>query len=101
MEVKGTVLRGFQKNPETRLRVGSFVRVQVDERLNHRYVVVRFGGHRHLARFSGSEPGNLFIAQVQKTKPRLELRFLRNLTGKERTLNPRTVSYTHLRAHET
>jgi hypothetical protein len=92
MEIKGTVLRGFHKSPETSLRVGSFVRVVVDERLNHRYVVVRFGGHRHLARFSGSEPGNLFIAQVQKTKPRIELRFVKNLTGKERTLNPRVFT---------
>jgi hypothetical protein len=92
MEVKGTVLSGFRKGPETRLSVGSLVRVQVNERLNQRYVLVSFGGHRHLARFSGSIPGNLFIAQVQKLRPRIELRIVKDLGGKARKLNPRVFA---------
>jgi hypothetical protein len=89
MEVKGTVLSGLHKSPETRLNIGSLVRVQVNERLNHRYVLVSFGGRRHLARLSGTLPGNLFIAQVQKLKPRIELRLVKNLGRQERQLNPR------------
>jgi len=48
---------------------------------------VHFNGKNHHARIAGSLPSNLFIAQVLKTRPQLQLKFLRDLQRKNQPLN--------------
>jgi hypothetical protein len=57
--------------------------VKVVGKLNSRHVLINLRGNRLTARLSGSLPSELFVARVQKLKPRLELRVLRDLGSKD------------------
>jgi hypothetical protein len=92
MEIRETTLTETQRDtgPGT-LKKGSYVRVRVLKKLTNRNILVEFKGSRHLARITGSFTSKLFIAQVQKLSPRLELKFIKDLQQKSRTFNTRFI----------
>jgi hypothetical protein len=92
MEIKGTTLNETLGNHPGAPRIGSMLRVRVLKRINARHVLVHFNRKNHLARITGSIPSDFFIAQVQKLGPRLQLRFIRDLVGKNQPLNNKVLS---------
>jgi hypothetical protein len=92
MEIKGITLRKTPGSTSEAPTTGSMLRVKVLKRLNSRNLLVHFNGKNHHARIAGSLPSNLFIARVQKTKPHLQLRFLRDLQKKDHPLNREVLS---------
>jgi len=92
MEIKGTALSGVRGKSSGELGIGSLVRVRVLERLDNRHLLISLRGIRHLARHLGPIPTKLFIAQVQRLKPRIELRFIKDLTKEEQPTNSRLLS---------
>ncbi len=92
MEIKGTTLNETLGNHSDAPRIGSMLRVRVLKRINARHVLVHFNGKDHFARIAGSLPTDLFIAQVQKLRPYLQLRFIRDLVRKNQPLNNEVLS---------
>ncbi len=92
MEIKGTALNGVRGKSSETPRIGNLLRVKVIKKLNSRHVLVHFNGKNHFARIAGSLPTNLFIAQVQKLKPQLRLKFIRDLVRADQPLNKEVLS---------
>jgi hypothetical protein len=92
MEVKGITLKSTPGKKSDTPKIGTLLRVRVLKRLNPRHLLVHFNGKNHNARIAGSLPSKLFIAQVQKTRPQLQLKFLRDLQRKNQPLNREALS---------
>jgi hypothetical protein len=73
-------------------QIGSMLRVKVLKQLNPRLLLVHFRGKNHHARVAGSLHSDLFIAQVQKTRPKLQLRLIRDLQKKDQALGREVLS---------
>ena len=92
MEIKGTALNGVRGKSSETPRIGNLLRVKVLKKLNSRHVLVHFNGKNHFARIAGSFPTDLFIAQVEKLKPHLQLKFVRDLVRADQPLNKEALS---------
>jgi hypothetical protein len=92
MEIKGTSLNGVRGKPSETPRIGNLLRIKVLKKINARHVLVRFHGKNHFARIARSIPTDLFIAQVQRLKPQLQLKFVRDLARTDQPLNKEVLS---------
>jgi len=78
MEIKKTDLAGVQKLSQE-LKPGNLLRVRVIRRIDPHNFIVEFRGSSHHARFVGLPQSRLFIAQIKKLFPKLELKFVSDL----------------------
>jgi hypothetical protein len=86
MEVKTTALNGIRPAEPDGIGIGTLIRVKVLKRLNSRHLLVSIRGRRYNAKTPEPLPSDLFIARVLKTRPRLELKFIRDLAHTKKLL---------------
>jgi hypothetical protein len=92
MEVRGITPNKVPEGTAEAPKIGSMLRVKVLKRLDPRHLLVHFNGKNHHARIAGLLPSDLFIAQVQKIKPHLQLKFLRDLAKKHQPMNRENIT---------
>lgn len=64
---------------KTKIKEGSYIRVQVIKQLNRNHYLIEVKGNTYTAILKGSLLSNLFIAKVLKNTPKLELRYIYKL----------------------
>lgn len=90
MDIKNSEPIGrLQRSVPKRIRVGSFIRVKVLDRLNGNSFRVEIGGGRYVARLQGSIKSRMFVAKVLKLSPKLELQFMKDLEDVQELLQTR------------
>ncbi len=77
MEIKKTAVT--ETAAIQRLKPGELLRVRVISKINTHDYLVEFRDASHHARFVGMPQSRLFIAQIKKLYPRLELKFVKDL----------------------